>query len=184
MAASISENGRFKGQFAFFIVIALLGLAPISNSWTATALDAQPPPAGLSDPEKNFGIRILTLRPTAAGSMLDMRFQVVNPEKARPILDKGKKAFLLDQASGKALSVPVTKAGSWRQTTSKPEAGRIYFVLFGNPNKLVKENNKVTVVIGDFKKNDIVVDSSGAAPVSIEKAAPVKKDAETGKPCI
>jgi hypothetical protein len=116
--------------------------------------------------------------------MLDMRFQVVNPEKARPILDKGKKAFLLDQASGKALSVPVTKAGSWRQTTSKPEAGRIYFVLFGNPNKLVKENNKVTVVIGDFKKNDIVVDSSGAAPVSIEKAAPVKKDAETGKPCI
>lgn len=162
MVASTVEQGFFKGQFAFFIVIALLGLAPISNGWATTALDAQPSPAGLSEPEKRFGIRILSLRPTAAGNMLDMRFRVLDPEKAQPILDKGKKAFVLDQASGKALSVPVTKAGSWRQTTSKPEAGRVYFVLFGNPNKLVKENSKVTVVIGDFKKNDIVVGSSGA----------------------
>lgn len=162
MATSIAEHGSIRGQFAFFIVIALLGLAPISNGWTAKVSEAQTLPPETSEPEKNFGIRILSLRPTAAGSMLDMRFQVVNPEKARPILDKDKKAFLLDQASGKALPVPVTKAGSWRQTTSKPEAGRVYFVLFGNPNKLVKENSKVTVVIGDFKKHDIVVDSSGA----------------------
>ena len=156
-------------------------LAPAAICWPAMQSPAKAEISAPSEAEINFGIRILSLRPTAAGSMLDMRFQVVDPEKARPILDKRNKAFLLDQASGKALAVPVTKAGSWRQTTLKPVAGRVYFVSFGNPNGLVKENGKVTVVIGEFRKNDILVQSSGATPVSNEKAAPAKEGVEARK---
>jgi hypothetical protein len=44
--------------------------------------------------------------------------------------------------------------------------------LFGNPNGLNRESSKVTVVIGDFWKKDIVVESSGARAVSTEKAVP------------
>ena len=43
-----------------------------------------------------------------------------------------------------------TKAGSMRQTTIKPEAGRIYFMLFSNPNRMVKEGSSVSLIIGDF----------------------------------
>jgi hypothetical protein len=100
--------------------------------------------------------------------MLDLRFQIIDPEKAKAVLDKNKKAYLLDGKTGKTLPVPVTKAGSMRQTTRKPEAGRIYFMLFSNPNRMVKEGGSVSLVIGDFRKDGIVVDSSGAAPVPPE----------------
>jgi hypothetical protein len=53
-----------------------------------------------------------------------------------------------------------------RQTTLKPEAGRVYFTLFTNPGGIVKENSQVTLVVGDFKKSDIIVKNSEADRVT------------------
>jgi hypothetical protein len=122
-----------------------------------------------SDPEKSFGIRILSLRPTAEGQMLDLRFRVVDPEKAKAVLDKGKKAYLLDAKTGKTLTVPVTKAGPMRQTTLNPEAGRVYFMLFANPGGMVKVGGSVSLIIGDFRKDHISVDASGSPPPAAQK---------------
>ena len=132
---------------------------------TAGAADAADP--GATEAEKAFGITLVSLRPTAAGQMLDLRFKVLDPDKAKPVLDKGSKAYLTDAASGKMLPIPVTKAGPMRQTTLKPEAGRVYFMLFSNPGQLVKEGSRVNLVVGSFRKDGIVVDSSGtpASPV-------------------
>lgn len=145
------------------VLLALLGnLAGLGHAEAAVASVA--PEA--ADAEKAFGITLVSLRPTAAGQMLDLRFKVIDPEKARPVLDKGNKAYLMDAASGKVLPVPVTKAGSMRQTTLKPEAGRVYFMLFSNPGRLVKEGSRVSLVVGDFRKEGIVVDGTGAVPAS------------------
>jgi hypothetical protein len=155
-------------------VLAIIGLALLSPCWPAAPGKSQPGNSIPSDPEKKFGITILS-------QMLDLRFQVVDPERAKPVLDKNKKAFLLDGMTGKALPVPVTKVGSWRQATPNPEAGRVYFILFSNPNGMVKENGKVSLIIGDFRKDDIVVEGSGAAPASNGKP-PQQKAGEAGKP--
>ena len=50
------------------------------------------------------------------------------------------------------------KIGALRQSALNPEAGKIYFVLFKNPNGYVKPGSRVTVVIGDFKAEHLVVD--------------------------
>jgi hypothetical protein len=141
----------------------------------------QPGKPPISNPEKNAGIKIVSLRPTGAGQMLDLRFQVVDPEKSKAVLDKTKKAYLLDGKTGKTLPIPVTKAGPMRQTTPKPEAGRVYFMLFANPGGMVKEGSRVSLVIGDFRKDDIIVDSSGAAPVPAGTPA-VEKAGDASKP--
>ncbi len=146
--------------FRAIIVWVLLG-SLAGPGHAAAAANGQP---GGLEGEKAFGIELVSLRPTAAGQMLDLRFKVTDPEKARPILDKGNKAFLMDAASGKVLPVPVTKAGSMRQTTPKPDGGRVYFMLFSNPGRLVKEGSRVNLVIGRFRKDGIVVDSAGAPP--------------------
>ncbi|MBW1710819.1 MAG: hypothetical protein JRG97_14255 [Deltaproteobacteria bacterium] len=99
--------------------------------------------------------------------MLDLRFRVLDPVKARNLLSKGKKAYIIDQKKGRKLPVPVTKAGPMRQTTLKPQAGRIYFVLFANGNGLVQEGDKVTVIIGDFRAENVLVASSGMKPSSL-----------------
>jgi hypothetical protein len=167
--------------FVFLAVLATIGLAALPASAVASAERTPSESRLLSDSEKNFGIRVVSLRPTAGGQMLDLRFQVIDPEKAKAVLDKSKKAYVQDGTTGKTLPVPVTKAGSMRQTTLKPEAGRIYFMLFSNPGRMVKEGSSVSLVIGDFRKDGIVVDASGAAPVTTGPPA-LQKTGDMGKP--
>lgn len=93
--------------------------------------------------------------------MLDFRYRVVDPDKAVPILDFKVKPYLVDHKSGAKFAVPnPPKVGSLRQTTrsGKPVANRVYCVLFANPGRLIEAGNKVTVVIGDFRAENLTVE--------------------------
>ena len=39
-----------------------------------------------------------------------------------------------------------------------PEPNRTYFMIFGNPNRLVKPGGRVSVVIGNFHVEGLTVD--------------------------
>jgi len=108
--------------------------------------------------EEKWGIKIKSVRVSAAGYMLDFRYRVINPEKASLILKRENKPYLIDQATGTKLAVPRTKIGPLRQTSVKPIAGRDYSILFGNQRGLVKPGDKVNIIIGDFKVEDITVE--------------------------
>ena len=109
--------------------------------------------------EEKLGVKILSLRLSANGNMLDFRYRVVDPEQSLPLFDRKNKPYLIDQASGVKCLVPTpAKIGSLRQKPRKPEPNKNYFILFGNPGKLIKQGNKVTVVIGDFKAENLVVE--------------------------
>ena len=111
-----------------------------------------------SSPEERCGIEILGIRLSAAGYMLDFRYRVLNPEKAAKLFGRKMEPYLVDQATGAKFSVPNSpKVGPLRTTTS-PEAHRTYFIMFANPGRYVKKGNKVTVVIGDFKAKDLIVE--------------------------
>lgn len=116
--------------------------------------------AKTSSIQDRWGIEIVRIRVTAAGHMLDFRYRVIDPDKALPILDHKVKPYLIDQKSGAKFEVPKPpKVGSMRQTTrsGEPKANRVYFILFGNLGRLVEAGNKVTVVIGDFRAEDLIV---------------------------
>lgn len=142
-------------------VAALVLTACFAMAGCHTAQEPAKPASGpsRSSLEDQWGIRIASLRVTAAGQMIDFRYRILDPEKAVPIVDRKLKPQLIDQASHRALGVPVApKVGALRQTSVKPIAGRIYFVLFGNPNQLVKPGSKVTVVIGNFRVENLIVE--------------------------
>ena len=82
--------------------------------------------------------------------------RVVDPEKAKPLMAKGAKAYLVDQTSSAKLSVPVTSLGAQR-SRGDPIAGRSYFILFTNSSGVVRHGSKVTITIGDFKAEDLTV---------------------------
>ena len=108
--------------------------------------------------EEKWGIKIKAIRLTAADHMLDFRYRIIDSDKASMLADRQTKPYLIDQATGTKLSVPRTRLGPLRQTAVKPAADRDYIVLFGNPNKLVKQGSLVTVVIGEFKAESLIVD--------------------------
>lgn len=95
---------------------------------------------------------------TAEGQMLDFRYRVLDEEKAKPLFSRQYKPYLVDEATGAKFLVPESpKVGALR-TTREPKPDRNYFIIFVNPGRYIKKGNKVTVVIGDFKAEHLVVE--------------------------
>ena len=111
--------------------------------------------------EEQWGVKVESIRTSAAGNLLDFRYRILDSDKALPLVERKNKPYLIDQESGKTLGVPNgAKVGPLRQTVryGKPKEDRIYFVLFGNPGGFIKPGDKVTVVIGDFRVANLVVE--------------------------
>ena len=124
---------------------------------TACATTGNVPHSG--DPlVERWGVKVLQIRLSAEGYMLDLRYRVLDAEKAAPLFDREQKAYLIDQATGAKFLVPESpKVGAMR-TTRPPKQDKNYFILFANPGRYVKQGNKVTVVIGDFMAENLIVE--------------------------
>ena len=109
--------------------------------------------------EEKWGIKIQSLRATAEGFMLDFRYRIIDPEKSKMLLDRNAKPYLLNQATGEKMPVVRSRFGPIRHTTAKPTVDRNYSILFSNMNKSVKKGDKVTIVIGEFKAENLVVEA-------------------------
>lgn len=139
------------------IILSLSGCAGYQRTEAVQFISsAEPSPSLL---EEKWGIRPESLRLSAAGHMLDFRYRVTDPVKAVKIVgDPHLTTYLLDHASKVKLGVPSTpKVGSLRQTDMTPKKDRIYFTIFSNLGGLVKAGSRVTVVMGDFKAENLVV---------------------------
>ncbi len=112
----------------------------------------------VSPDAEHWGITITSLRLSAANTLIDLRYRVNDPQKARFLGDRQIKPYLIDEATGHKLPVPsFPKTGSLRQTAVALEPGRIYFVLFSNPGRFVQSGNRVTLVAGDFRASNLMV---------------------------
>ncbi|WP_175107885.1 hypothetical protein [Pararobbsia alpina] len=108
--------------------------------------------------QRNWGVEIVRLRRVASGYMLRLDFRVVDPDKARPLFDQKVGPYVIDEVTGARLAVPAMEnVGELRQT-AKPTADRTYFMIFGNPEKIVKPGGLVTIVIGNFWVDGYTVD--------------------------
>ena len=139
------------------------GMVSLTASITNSAISVPEPEAAKVDKARDqvlqdqWGIELTAIRMTAADHMIDFRYRVLDADKAAPLFKRQTKPYLIHQASGKVLAVPNTaKVGSLRNTNI-PQQGRIYWMFFGNKG-LVHAGDKVTVVIGDFKVEDLVVE--------------------------
>ena len=110
------------------------------------------------DLKEKWGIELTAMRITAAGHMVDFRYRVLDADKAAPLFKRQIKPYLIHQESGKVLAVPNTaKVGSLRNSNT-PQNDRVYWMFFGNHQRLVQKGDKVTVAIGDFRATNIEVE--------------------------
>ena len=134
--------------FALSAALALAGCA------------SMPTPPASASVEDSWGIRIEGLRLSAAGSMLDFRYRVLDPSKAAALLDGKTQPYLLDPAHGAKLGVPDTPVlGRLRQTARNHfiATDRSYFIMFGNPGKVLRSGDQVTLLLGQDKVADLRV---------------------------
>lgn len=109
-------------------------------------------------PEQKTGIRIIDVRQASAGYMLDFRYVVEEPIRARVMFDRAAIPYLIHEASGARFMVPnPAKVGPLRATTMEPAAGKQYYIFFANPGRYVKPGDLVTVVVGKRRFEHLVV---------------------------
>ena len=143
------QAGRWALLAALLVAGSRLLAADTANHLTRTEA------AGL---EQKWGIEVTSLHLSANGYMVDFRYKVLDPGKAAALADPKAKPYIVDQATGAKLVVPRSpKVGPLRQSAESLTPGKVYFALFSNARRAVKPGSKVTVVIGDFKAENLAV---------------------------
>jgi hypothetical protein len=135
------------------------GFAGLVAAALVLAACASPAPAARGG-EEAFGVRIEGLRLSAAGYMLDLRYRVLDVEKARPFFDRESRPILMEEGTGARLVVPsAPKVGQLRTTGARNAvADRSYSILFANPGRYAEAGAKLTLVVGELRIPGLVVE--------------------------
>ncbi len=108
--------------------------------------------------KRQWGVEVLFVRTTSAGYMLEFRYRVIDPDKARPLFERQTKPRLTHLESGATFVVPTpAKTGALRNS-NPPLEDHTYWMFFANPGKYVKQGDVVRIEIGDFVADGIVVE--------------------------
>lgn len=148
------------------IVAALLGAADTSAGASADqagenavseAPAKKPHPREKTLMKRQWGVEVLFVRQTSAGYMLEFRYKVLDPEKAKPLFERQIKPTLTHVDSGARFIVPTPPKTGALRNSNPPLADHTYWMFFANPGKYVKPGDLVTIEIGDFVARNIVV---------------------------
>lgn len=169
MSATIATDGNSRLLTVLICNLALITifLFPFSvfadgNSANMTVAKVTTPEPAHHPREKTYmkrqwGIEVQYVRTTAAGYMLEFRYKVLDPEKAKPLFDRQTKPLLVHLETGSRFVVPTpAKTGALRNSNT-PLANHTYWMFFANPAKLVKPGEHVNIEIGDFVAERLVV---------------------------
>ena len=123
----------------------LLGVAPGSTPGPAASLDR----AGL---QERYGIRVDQIAVTGGGGLVDFRFTVVDPAKARPLLQEHARPARLEvEGTDAPLDAPMH--GMMRNVRLQKDAA--CFLLFPNARGSVHPGTRVSVLFGDVRLEPI-----------------------------
>lgn len=152
-AESTRPRQRRRLLVAFLVIllaVAVLGIRewrsqPADIRSGTTLVDA----AGMA---ASYGIHVDLIAVTAAGGMIEFRYQVVDPDKAdRIVHDEALAPALINEETGQTLIMnsPPHHHGA------ELALGGTYFFLMANAANAVRRGTKLTLVIGDKRLEHI-----------------------------
>ena len=103
--------------------------------------------------EDQYGLRVNLVAVTAAGGMVDVRFQIVNGEKAKALLQDKKNfpALYIRDAN-----ITLNASEDAKAQEIKFEDGNDIFLLYSNAGNSVKSGSSVSVMFGDIALEPII----------------------------
>jgi hypothetical protein len=108
--------------------------------------------------EAAWGVDNLLVRRTASGNLIRFSYRVTDPVRAKALGDNHATPYLYGQRSHAVLHIPVMdKIGQLRQTGAA-DTGKEYWMVFSNKGDLVKSGDRVSVIIGTFHADGMMVE--------------------------
>src|SRR5215469_4366495 len=101
--------------------------------------------------EAVWGIDAPNVKAVEEGVILRFSYHVLDPVKAKPLLDKKLNPVLECPEKGIRLVIPsMEKVGQLRQAPPHVEGGKSYWMAFSNTGRPLKPGDRVDIVIGNF----------------------------------
>lgn len=100
------------------------------------------------------GVRIQHVAMSGGGGLLDLRFQVVDPDKAVAVHDLATPAAVVDESTG----LVVKELLMGHSHTAPFKTGVTYYLIFENPGNLVQRGSDVSVLLGNAQVEHVVVE--------------------------
>ncbi len=98
-----------------------------------------------------YGITVNLIGVTAAGGLIEFRYQVVDPDKADQMIhDVTLLPIVVVEDSGATMVI------SRPHHAVEPELGGTYFFLFANAHNAIRAGSQLTLVMGDSRLEHIV----------------------------
>lgn len=140
--------------------IAVLAMWPLTSSETVPS-SAEPVQAEWLRPVvselgliEKTGVRVVRVATAGGGGLLDLRFQVLDPDKAAAIHDLETPPAILDETTG----LLVHELYMGHSHTARFKTAVTYYLVFENPGDLVRRGSVVSVLLGDAQIEHIVVE--------------------------
>ena len=159
-----STPAGLPGMLILALALALPNLAVGASAKSSRVASAVAKPAAgkavdEQSVEERLGVHIRGVRLSAAGFMVDLRYRILDADKAAFFLNRKIAPYLLDSAGARLGVASSPKIGQLRSTQHGAiHLDRDYSMLFGNPGRYLQQGSKITLVIGEHKIENISVE--------------------------
>jgi hypothetical protein len=128
------------------LILAAFGIYSLTRSSgvAGARAHAEAPLLSRSGFEQRSGVRIVRIALTGGGGLVDVRYQVIDPNAAASIHDLATPPQLVDERTG----VLVNELLMGHFHGGRLQTAQTYFLLFNNPGTLLRRGTRVTVQLG------------------------------------
>jgi hypothetical protein len=105
---------------------------------------ANPPLLPAAGFQRTTGVRIVRVAVSGGGGLVDLRYQVIDPDRAASLHDAGNPPEVVDERTG----VVVDSLFMGHSHQGRLHAAETYYLIFDNPGNLVRRGTRVTVRLG------------------------------------
>ena len=133
--------GAIAGAAAVAVVVLAIQAGRSPSKPGPRALPEAVSVAGLVE---RSGVRVVRVAASGGGGLLDLRFQVVDPDRAAAVHDADTPPALVDESTGGVIA----SLFMGHSHHGRLKAGVTYYLVFENPGNLVRRGDRVSVVLG------------------------------------
>ena len=135
----------------------MMGMADKPLSAPTQRIQVPKGEAGIALPA--LGVEIVAVRLTVAHSMLDLRYRIIDPSKAGPMMDPKVPMHLIDPGTGEVMRIPMDEqVGTLRQSGVHIRPGQTLASLFANPRRALKKGDLVNLRVGDLEIDGLTLE--------------------------
>ncbi len=147
-------GNKFQAGQVVTVVVAGLEQAGVTLEAAEPRDGVRPPPPAPESGGSETKLTVLSLRTTANGDLLDVRYRLTGVER---VSGDTRETYVLDPETGERLGALGVSRVGLLSTKHVVKAGTSFLIL-QNPGKKIKPGDRVTIVISGARADDVLVE--------------------------